>query len=129
LTRATIQFTNLSSLCSSQSSILYDSGVINSAINDNSCNPLNASIYTVPLSQNTQVFYNLSLQNSFNWASNPQSNIDNVQSLNPISSDIVGNTTFTFTSIITFNGNTICELSDVTQFNPMSINVGPILHD
>jgi hypothetical protein len=129
LTRATIQFTNLSSICSSQNSILYDSGIINSAINDNSCTPSTASIYTVPLSQNTQVSYNLSLQNLFNWTSDPQSNIDSEQSLNTISSDIENNTIFTFTSTITFNGNIICQLSDVTQFNPISINIGPILHD
>ncbi len=43
LTGASITFSN------GNSTIIYDSGAINSAINDNSCDPNSASIYVVPL--------------------------------------------------------------------------------
>ena len=43
LTSASITFSN------GTSTIIYDSGAINSAINDNSCDPNTASIYVVPL--------------------------------------------------------------------------------
>lgn len=68
LTNATITFTG-NSVCG-PSSITYNSGNISSAINDNSCTPQSASIYTVPSPPNFPVA-NILSTTTYEWSSNP----------------------------------------------------------
>ena len=68
LTNATITFSGNSSC--GPSTITYNSGSINSAINDNSCTPQTASIYTVPPPPPTLAQTILSTT-THEWTSNP----------------------------------------------------------
>ncbi|MCG9912351.1 MAG: gliding motility-associated C-terminal domain-containing protein [Flavobacteriales bacterium] len=68
LTNATISFTGVSSC--GPSTITYNSGNINSTINDNSCTPQTASIYTVPAPPGT-VAQTLTSSTTYQWTSNP----------------------------------------------------------
>lgn len=68
LTHATITFSGMGSC--GPSTVTYDSGNINSAINDNSCTPQSASIYTVPPVPPT-VAQTLNSTTTLQWSSNP----------------------------------------------------------
>ena len=130
LTEASIEFSNLSSVCGNQTSILYESGAINSAINDNSCSQNTASIYQVPLSPILTQQININIVNTIIWTNNNNANIISPNQLNTQVNNISGQTDFTFTSQLSLNGNVICESSETTTFNAINnINIGPILHD
>ena len=66
LTHVTLSF-NGTDQCGNPSSILYDSGTINSTINDNSCSAATASIYTVPPAPASAATYNYNYQ----WSADP----------------------------------------------------------
>lgn len=68
LTNATITFTD-NAACG-QSTITYNSGNINSAINDNSCSQQTASIYTVPPPPPT-VAQTLNATTGYSWTASP----------------------------------------------------------
>ena len=68
LRNATITFTGNASC--GQSTITYNSGNINSAINDNSCTPQSASIYTVPPPPPTAA-QTISSTTTYSWSANP----------------------------------------------------------
>lgn len=62
--------------------VTYNSGAINSAINDNACTSTTAASYTVPLAADTTP---ISITNTlaYNWTSNPPATITNANTLNP----------------------------------------------
>lgn len=68
LTNASITFTGMSSC--GPSTITYNSGNINSIINDNSCSPQTASIYVVPPPPPT-VASTIHTTTTYYWTSNP----------------------------------------------------------
>lgn len=68
LTNATITFTGMASC--GPSTVTYNSGNINSAINDNSCSAQTASIYAVPPPPPT-VAQTLTYPTTLTWTSNP----------------------------------------------------------
>ena len=68
LTNATITFSG-NSVCG-PSTITYNSGSINSVINDNSCTPQSASIYTVPPPPPTAAA-NILSSTTYAWSANP----------------------------------------------------------
>ena len=68
LTNATISFSGNASC--GPSNIVYNSGNINSVINDNSCNPQTASIYTVPPPPPT-VAQTINTADTYTWTSSP----------------------------------------------------------
>lgn len=76
LTNATITFTG-NSICG-PSSITYNSGVINSAINDNSCTFNTASTYTVPFAPTAT--HTLTSTGTYEWTADPPLNIPNATS-------------------------------------------------
>lgn len=100
LTHATITITGIT-LCGDTITITYDSGNINSPINDNSCSPSTASIFTVPVIAATPVSY----PQNFIWTANPNIAIPNAtSSLTPlVNPGPTQNTTFTL-SIDTTGG-------------------------
>jgi hypothetical protein len=76
LTHASIVFTN-NSACG-PNSYVYDSGPINSAINDHSCTPQLASIFT--FGPQNIIYHTIQNPISYNWIAHPQINIPNSQS-------------------------------------------------
>lgn len=100
LTHATITITGVT-LCGDTITVTYDSGNINSIINDNSCSPATASIFTVPVTAATVVAY----PQNFIWTANPTIPIPNAtSSLSPlVNPGPTQNTTFTL-SIDTTGG-------------------------
>jgi len=68
LTNATITFTGMASC--GPSTVTYNSGNINSAINDNSCSPQSASIYSVPPPPPTAA-QTITATTTLVWTSNP----------------------------------------------------------
>lgn len=66
LQNATITMTG-TSICGNPTTVTYNSGAINSVINDNSCTPGSASIFTVPVTPATI----MPLDTSFIWTANP----------------------------------------------------------
>lgn len=80
LQHATITITG-TTLCGDPATVTYDSGNINSVINDNSCSAASASIYTVPASTAVVVPYDT----NFIWTASPNITIpNNTSSLDPI---------------------------------------------
>lgn len=75
LQHATVTFTGTSA-CGDPVTVTYDSGNINSAINDNSCSQATASIFTVPVSPAIVVPYDT----NFIWTANPNITIPNATS-------------------------------------------------
>ncbi len=71
LTNATITFSNLASFCGSPTTITYNSGTINSAINDNSCSAGTASIFQVPSTVDYTTPFTLNANVSYLWTSVP----------------------------------------------------------
>jgi len=117
LTNANISFSNLTSVCGSPTSINYSSGAINSAINDNSCNPGSASIFQVPVTPGLTAPITINATTTYLWTSNPATTIPNAStSLSPSVTNIPpGSTTFTLTSTVSYGG-TSCTYSANTTF-------------
>ena len=114
LTNASLTFTG-NSICGPEV-INYDSGNINSAINDNSCDAVSASSYVVPANPVlTTPIVLVNTITSFEWTSdNPCVTIPNATtSLNPsIASTPTTNTWFYLTSTDNFG----CTYTDSVQF-------------
>lgn len=86
LTHASISFSGQGPC--GPTSIFYDSGIINSIINDNSCLPGNASVFIVPPGVPATHVMNLPPA-TYLWTSNPPTSVQNfTDSLNP---EIYGN--------------------------------------
>jgi gliding motility-associated-like protein len=85
LTRATLTFSTNTNTSCGPSQIVYDSGPINSTINDNSCSAASASIFQVPI--NPLVTTPIVLSNSITsiqWSTNnPSVTINNASTANP----------------------------------------------
>lgn len=113
LTNATITFSNLTSICGSPTSVTYDSGNINSAINDNSCSPESASIFNVPLSSVLTTPINLNANVSLNWSSSDNNILfSNPQNVNTdVSNFLNGETTYYLETELEFNGE-VCSFID-----------------
>jgi hypothetical protein len=118
LTNATITFSNLTSICGSPTTITYNSGNINSAINDNSCSQATASIYQVPPPANLTTPITLNGTTTRIWSSSPSVTIANISNLNTTASNITTPTTFTLTSTFSVGGTPICTTTAQTTFTP-----------
>jgi len=118
LTNARITFSNLTSICGSPTTITYNSGNINSAINDNSCSQATASVYQVPPPANLTTPITLTGTTTTSWTSSPTSTISNPNNLNTTSSNITSPTTFTLTSNFSVGGTDICQSTAQTTFTP-----------
>lgn len=117
LTNATISFSNLTSVCGSPTSITYNSGAINSAINDNSCSAGTASIFQVPVSPILANPITINATTAYQWTSNPAVAIPNsTSSLTPSVTAIpTGTTQFYLTATVAYGG-TNCVYVDSTSF-------------
>jgi gliding motility-associated-like protein len=103
LTYASVTFTGTSA-CGDPVSFTYDSGNINSAINDNSCSAGTASIYLVPVNPSVVVPYD----QNYIWTAVPNINIpNNTTSLDPIVNPGPNQNT-TFTLSIDTTGGAAC---------------------
>ena len=126
LTNASITFSNLTSICGSPTSITYNSGAINSVINDNSCTAASASIFQVPITPNLTTPITINAATTYLWTANQTVVIPNASSsLNTSVATIPnGTTNFTLTATIS-SGSTVCTNSSVTvvTVNP---NISPI---
>ena len=118
LTNATITFSNLTSICGSPTTITYNSGTINSVINDNSCSQADASVYQVPPPTNLTTPITITGSVSRQWTSNPSSTITNTTNLNTSATNITQPTTFTLTSTFSVGGTSICVQTAQTTFTP-----------
>lgn len=106
LTNATITFSNLESVCGSPTSISYNSGAINSPINDNSCSAATASIFQVPVSSAFSTPITINASTSYLWTSSPSVTIPNSStSLTPSVTAIpTGTTWFYLTATVSYAG-------------------------
>ena len=118
LTNATITFSNLTSVCGSPTTITYNSGTINSTINDNSCTAGSASVYQVPPPNNLTTPITINGTTVRQWTSSPTSTIANPTSLNTNASNITTQTTFTLSSVFSVGGIPICQSQATTTFTP-----------
>ncbi len=71
LTHASISFSGLVPLCNASSSLTYDSGIIISEINDNSCTSASASVFDVPISSIFSTPINLNATTTYVWSASP----------------------------------------------------------
>lgn len=117
-TNATITFSNLTSICGSPTTITYNSGTINSAINDGSCTQATASIYQVPPPSNLTTPITLNGTTTRQWTSNPSVTIANPTNTNTTVTNITTTTTFTLTSTFSVGGVDMCTSSSQTTFTP-----------
>ena len=106
LTASDITFSNLTSFCGSPTSITYSSGVISSAINDNSCDAGTASIFQVPVATDLTTPIVANATTSYLWtadngASVPTPSSSLTPSLNGLPAGI---TNFTLTTTLEYNG-------------------------
>src|SRR5690554_6511829 len=114
LTNASITFTNLSTTCGGSSFISYNSGMISSAINDNSCSAATASIFEVPLATLGPGITIDAIVNTL-WTSNTSASITNPIDLNTTANNLpVGTTEFTLVTNILY-GNAICTQTATTS--------------
>ena len=118
LTNANITFSNLTSVCGSPTTITYNSGTINSAINDNSCSQTTASVYQVPPSTNLTTPITITGTTSIQWTSNPSTTITNPTTLNATATNVTQQTTFTLTSTFNVGGSPMCVSAAQTTFTP-----------
>jgi len=141
LTRATITFIGQTDC--GQATFTYDSGTINSAINDNSCSASTASLYVVPPQTPPGTYTVTSSITSYQWTSNPPGYTSN-QLNNTIYQGSpefpTSNTEYILTAIETINvpGNISCSNSGsqtlltlpadatITPINPLCTNANPI---
>jgi gliding motility-associated-like protein len=117
LTNATISFNNLTSVCGSPTTITYNSGAINSVINDNSCSAASASIFQVPISNAFSTPITINASTSYLWTASQPVTIPNAStSLTPAVSGIPnGTTTFTLTATVSYGGVS-CEYPASADF-------------
>jgi len=116
LTNSAITFSNLTSVCGSPTSISYNSGSINSAINDNSCSAGTASIFQVPPDNSLTTPINIAATTTLQWTANPATAITNSTSLNGTASGVpAGSTDFIQTATTVF-GTANCTSDDTTNF-------------
>jgi trimeric autotransporter adhesin len=127
LTNSAITFSNLTSVCGSPTSISYNSGAINSAINDNSCSAGTASIFQVPPDNTLTTPITITATTTLQWTSNPATAISNATSLNGTAFGVpAGSTDFIQTATTVF-GTASCSSDDTTTFSyalPV-VNAGP----
>lgn len=117
-TNATITFSNLTSICGSPTTITYNSGTINSVINDGSCTQATASIYQVPPPSNLTTPITMSGTIVRQWTSNPSVTITTPTNTNTTATNITLPTTFTLTSTFSVGGVSMCTSSGQTTFTP-----------
>ena len=117
-TNATITFSNLTSICGSPTSISYNSGTINSAINDGSCSQATASIYQVPPPSNLTTPISLIGTVFRQWTSAPAVTISNPSLINTTASNITTETVFTLSSTFNVGGSPVCISDAQTTFTP-----------
>ena len=105
LTNATITFSNLQSICGSPTTITYNSGPINSIINDNSCSAATASLFQVPVATNLLTPITVNATTALQWTASPTVTITNPTNANASASGLPnGTTTFTLTATTSFGG-------------------------
>lgn len=105
LTNADLTFSNLTSFCGSPTVINYNSGAINSAIDDNSCDAGSASIFQVPLPPDLTTPININANVSYVWTTDNGVVVPNPTT--SLSSSITGindSTNFILTATIDYNG-------------------------
>lgn len=122
LTNATITFSNLTSICGSPTTINYNSGNINSAINDNSCSLASASVYQVPPPNNLTTPITINGTTTQLWSSSPAATIANTSALNTQATGLSGITTFSLTSTFSVAGTQICQNVATTTFSPTAVS-------
>lgn len=116
LTNATISFSNLMPMCGASSTITYNSGAINSAINDNSCSAGTASIFQVP-PVNLTTPINMTATTTLQWTANPATAITNSTNASATATGLPeGNTDFILTATSSF-GSANCTSDDTTTFS------------
>lgn len=107
LTNATITFSNLTSYCGSPTTISYNSGAINSVINDGSCSAASASIFQVPVPPILSTPITINATTTLLWTG--AGGIANPTSANTTASGLPdGVSNFTLTATTTY-GNTTCS--------------------
>lgn len=118
LTNASVTFSNLNSGCGGATTINYNSGTINSAINDNSCTAGTASIFQVPASTALTTPITINANVSYLWTANTAASIPTPSSsLTPTVTNVPnGNNTFTLTSTATY-ANASCSFNKSANFN------------
>lgn len=117
LTNSTITFSNLTSLCGSPTSITYNSGSINSAINDNSCSAGTASLFQVPLPANLTTPITVTATTTLQWTANPATAITNSTNASATAIGVPpGSTDFILTATTVF-GSANCSSDDTTNFS------------
>lgn len=128
LTQTSIEFIGQSSC--GQTTVTYNSGGINSVINDNSCSPATASIYTVPNPAAQQIPFTTT--ETFLWTANPAIAITNAGSASAnVATVPTVDTDFRFT--ISFGIN--CSVFEEVQFQyqvpavPVITPAGPFCSD
>ena len=121
LTNARITFSNLTSICGSPTTITYNSGTINSPINDNSCSQATASVYQVPPPTNLTTPLTINGTTTTQWTSSPSVNIINPNSLTTTATNITQQTTFTLTSSFNIGGSVVCATQQTTSFTPTQL--------
>lgn len=117
LTHASITFSNLTSVCGSPTTITYDSGAINSAINDNSCSAGTASLFSVPPSPDLTTPITINPTVNYIWTSSQATTIPNPTTslTNAVVGIPTGTTDFTLDVDVSYAG-TLCSYSEVTSF-------------
>ena len=117
LTNATISFSNLTSACGSPTSLSYTSGTVNSAINDNSCAAVTASIFQVPVSTTLSTPITINASTSYLWTSSPAVGIPNASTslTSAINSIPAGTTNFTLTATVSY-GTANCTNAESVAF-------------
>ena len=117
LTHASITFSNLTSVCGSPTTITYDSGSINSTINDNSCSAGTASLFAVPPSTNLTTPITINPTVNYIWSSSQPTTIPNPTTslTNSVAGIPTGVTQFYLDVDVTYGGTT-CSYIDSTAF-------------
>ena len=106
LTNAKVVFTGLTSFCGSPTNLTYDSGVISSAINDNSCTAGSASVFQVPPSSAYTTPIVASASTTYLWTASPAITFPS-STTGSLTQNITGlaagsSTTFTLTETISY---------------------------
>ena len=106
LTGSDVTFSNLTSYCGSPTSISYSSGVISSAINDNSCSAGTASIFQVPVATDLTTPIVANATTTYLWTADNGVSVPNPSSsLTPSLTGLAaGITNFTLTTTLEYNG-------------------------
>ncbi len=121
LTNASITFSNLSTDCGSSGTITYDSGVMNSLINDNSCSVTSSSSYIVPPPAALTSPLTISASSVINWTSNGSATISSAASNNASATGAQSGEVFT--ANVNFQiGSANCSFFDVVTYT----NSGPV---